>query len=77
LFQRYDQTNLITSCDKDGLLLYELQAVKENKSYDIRLWAEPLNKSRLLSVILTFSKDESALLKKYSQDFFPQLVSCP
>jgi hypothetical protein len=77
MFLEYDQTKLVKSCNKDDLLLYELEAVKENQKYDIRLWAEPLNKSRLLSVLLTFSKDESTLLKKYSQDFFPQLVSCP
>jgi len=77
MFQGYDHTNLSASCDKNGLLLYELEAVKENQEYNIRLWAEPLNKSRMLSVLLTFSKDESTLLKKYSQDFFPQLASCP
>jgi hypothetical protein len=77
LFQGYDETKLVTSCDKDGLLLYELETVEENQKYDIRLWAEPLNKSRLLSVLLTFPKEENALLKKYSQEFFPQLVSCP
>ena len=77
MFLGYDQTNLSASCDKDGLLLYELEAVKESQAYNIRLWAEPLNKSRMLSVLLTFSKDDDTLLKKYSQDFFPQLVSCP
>jgi hypothetical protein len=77
MFQGYDHTNLSASCDKNGLSLYELEAVKENQAYDIRLWAEPLNKSRLLSVLLTFPKEESILQKKYSQEFFPQLTSCP
>jgi hypothetical protein len=77
LFQDYDSATLTASCDKDGLLLYELEAIEENQTYDIRLWAEPLNKSRLLSVLLTFPKEENTLLNKYSQEFFPQLASCP
>ncbi len=77
MFQDYDEARLVISCNKEDLLLYELEAVEEGKEYSIRLWAEPLNKSRLLSVLLTFPKEDSALLKKYSQEFFPQLVSCP
>lgn len=77
MFQGYDESKLVASCNKDELLLYELQAVKENQAYSIRLWAEPLNKSRLLSVLITFPKEESASLNKYSQEFFPQLTSCP
>lgn len=77
MFQGYDEARLVTSCNKDDLLFYELKAVEENQEYNIRVWAEPLNKSRLLSVVITFPKEESALLKKYSQEFFPQLASCP
>ncbi len=77
MFQGYDEARLVTSCNKEDLLLYELEAVEENQTYDIRLWAEPLNRSRLLSVLLTFPKEESTLLNKYSQEFFPQLTSCP
>jgi hypothetical protein len=77
MFEGYDEAKLVASCDKDSLLLYELETVKESQTYNIRLWAEPLNKSRLLSVLLTFPKEESALLDKYSQEFFPQLTSCP
>ena len=77
MFQGYDEARLVTSCNKEELLLYELEAVEENETYDIRLWAEPLNKSRLLSVVITFPKAESSLLDKYSQEFFPQLASCP
>jgi len=77
MFQDYDDARLVTSCNNGDLLLYELEAVEENQTYDIRLWAEPLNKSRLLSVLLTFPKEESDLLNKYGQEFFPQLVSCP
>jgi len=77
MFQDYDEATLVTSCNSGDLLLYELEAVEEDQTYDIRLWADPLNKSRLLSVLLTFPKEESDLLNKYSQEFFPQLVSCP
>lgn len=77
MFQGYDESKLIASCEKDRLLLYELDAVEETQEYSIRLWAEPLNKSRLLSVVITFPKEEGVLLDKYSQEFFPQLTSCP
>ena len=77
MFQDYDEARLVKSCNSGDLLLYELEAVEENQTYDIHLWAEPLNRSRLLSVLLTFPKEESDMLNKYGQEFFPQLVSCP
>ncbi len=77
MFQGYDEFTLAASCEKDKTLLYEVNAVEENQPYNIRLWAEPLNKSRLLSVLITFPVGESDLLEKYSQEFFPEFSSCP
>lgn len=77
MFEGYDEAVLVASCSKDKLLLYEVDAVEEGQPYKIRLWAEPLNKSRLLSVLLTFPIEESDLLLKYGQEFFPDLSSCP
>lgn len=73
----YDQTLIVSSCKKDDLLLYEIDAIEENVRYDIRLWAQALNETRALTVLVVFPKDENALLKTYSQKFFPQLASCP
>ena len=77
MFQGYEESRLVASCGKDKLLLYELEALKDGQIYNIHLWAEPLNKSRLLSVVVTFPQQETALLDQYGQEFFPQLPSCP
>lgn len=77
MFEGYDEATLVSSCGKDRLLLYEVDAVEEGQQYKIRLWAEPLNKSRLLSVLLTFPIEESDLLLKYGEEFFPDLPVCP
>jgi hypothetical protein len=73
----YDQTLISASCSKDDLLLYELEAIEKDVRYDIRLWAQTLNKSRVLTVLIVFPRDQSLLLEKYSQQFFPQLATCP
>lgn len=77
MFVDYDQILIVTSCNKDDLLLYELEVVEENVKYDIRLWAQTLNKSRVLTVLIVFPRDESLLLEKYSRQFFPKLAACP
>jgi hypothetical protein len=76
-FADYDQTLIIKSCEQDALRLYELEAIEEDVRYDIRLWAQTLNKSRVLTVLIVFPHDESLLLEKYSRQFFPQLIACP
>ena len=76
MFQGYDQSRLAASCAKDKLLLYQLEALKDGQTYNIRLWAEPLNKSRMLSVVVTFPAAENALLQQYGQEFFPELPEC-
>ena len=75
-FSNYDSTNISASCKSDDLVLYEVDAVEENANYTIRQWLQPLNKSRLLSVVVVFPKEENVLMEKYSQSLFPALPAC-
>lgn len=75
-FANYDESTITNSCTKDGLMLYELDAVEEELNYKIRMWIQPLSKTRLLSVVLVFPVEESALFEKYSQELFPDLPVC-
>jgi len=75
-FVNYDSTSITTSCASGDITLYELDAIEEGVNYTIREWVQPLNQTRLLTVILVFSKGENALLEKYSQEFFPSLPKC-
>jgi hypothetical protein len=77
MFTEYDQSLLVKSCAKDDFLLYEFEAIEENIKYDIRFWAQTLNKSRVLTMMLVFPRDESNMLEQYGQQFFPELSSCP
>jgi len=77
MFGDYDQSLIVKSCNTEDLRLYELESVEENVKYDIRMWAQTLNESRVLTVVVVFPRDESALLEKYSQTFFPTLTACP
>lgn len=75
-FANYDSINVVASCSDEDVILYELDAVEEGGAYTIHQWLEPLNTTRLLSVVVVFPKEETALLQKYSQSFFPALPAC-
>ena len=77
MFESYDQATLTASCTRDKIMHFEIDAVEEGQDYKIKLWAEPLNKSRLLSVLLTFPAGETDLLTQYSNEFFPDFATCP
>lgn len=75
-FSNYDSTNIIASCKNEDVVLYEIDAVEENANYVIHQWLQPLNTTRLLSVVTVFPKEETVLTEKYSQTLFPSLPSC-
>lgn len=75
-FANYDSTSIVSSCKSGDVNLYELDAVEEGSSYTIRQWLQPLNKTRLLSVVIVFPKEEPVLLEKYSKGLFPKLPAC-
>jgi hypothetical protein len=75
-FANYDSVNVTASCSNEDVTLYELDTVEEGFAYTIHQWLQPMNESRLLSVVVVFPKEETALLEKYSQSFFPALPAC-
>jgi uncharacterized protein YqkB len=75
-FVNYDAAEITASCARDGIMLYELDAVEEGSNYKIHQWIQPLSKTRLLSVIIVFPKEDNVLVDRYSQEFFPTLPSC-
>ena len=75
-FSNYDSTKITASCKSDDLILYDLDAVEENANYTIRQWFQTINKTRLLSVVVVFPKEENILLEKYSETLFPSLPAC-
>ncbi len=75
-FSNYDSTSIVSSCKSEDVILYELDAVEEDVNYTIRQWFQPLNKTRLLSVVIVFPKEEPVLLEKYSKGLFPNLPAC-
>ena len=75
-FSNYDSVDVAASCSNEDVVLYELDAVEEGAAYTIHQWLQPLNTTRLLSVVVVFPKEETALLEKYSQSFFPALPAC-
>ena len=68
--------NIVASCQKDNVILYELDATADDENYTIREWIQTLSKTRLLTAVIVFPKNEPALLEKYSTGLFPTL-SCP
>jgi hypothetical protein len=76
-FSNYDSTNIFASCKNEELVLYEIDAVAEGVNYVIHQWLQPLNQTRLLSVVTVFPKEETVLIEKYSQTLFPTLPTCP
>lgn len=75
-FSNYDSTNIVASCKNEEVILYEVDAVEENANYVIHQWLQPLNGTRLLSVVTVFPQEETALIEKYSQTLFPTLPAC-
>jgi hypothetical protein len=75
-FINYDSAAITSSCANGDLTLYELDALEEGVNYKIRKWVQPLNETRVSTVELVFSKEDNALLEKYSQEFFPSLPKC-
>ena len=75
-FSNYDSINIVTSCKNKDIVLYELDAVEEGSNYTIHQWFQPLNKTRLLSVVIVFPKEETVLTTKYSEQLFPDLPAC-
>lgn len=75
-FSNYDSINIVASCKNEDVILYEIDAVEENANYVIHQWLQPLNTTRLLSVVTVFPKEETVLTGKYSQTLFPSLPSC-
>ena len=76
-FLNYDSADIISSCKKDNTRLYQLDAMEENINYTIHFWAQPLNKTRLISVVVVFPKNESTLIESYDKELFPELPACP
>jgi hypothetical protein len=75
-FFDYDAVEVVASCRNEDVILYRLDAVEEGVAYTIHQWLQPMNTTRLLSVVVVFPKEETALLEKYSQSFFPNLPAC-
>ena len=75
-FGNYDAVDVAASCRNEEVILYELDAMEEGAAYTIHQWLQPINETRLLSVAVVFPKEETALLEKYSQSFFPALSAC-
>jgi hypothetical protein len=75
-FSNYDSTNIVASCKNEDVVLYEIDAVEEDANYVIHQWLQPLNNTRLLSVVTVFPKEESVLIEKYGQTLFPTLPGC-
>lgn len=75
-FSNYDSAEITASCKNGDVLLYELDATEEGVNYVIRQWLQPLNTSRLFSVVLVFPKEEPTLLETYSKSLFPSLPAC-
>jgi hypothetical protein len=75
-FSNYDSTNIVDSCKNEDVVLYEIDAVEENENYVIHQWFQPLNNTRLLSVVTVFPREESVLIEKYGQTLFPSLPDC-
>jgi hypothetical protein len=75
-FSNYDSTNIFASCKNEDVVLYEIDAVEENSNYVIHQWLQPLNQTRLLSVVTVFPREETVLIEKYSQTLFPTLPVC-
>ncbi len=76
-FSNYDAVEVAASCSNEDIILYKLDVVEEGYAYTIHQWLQPMNTTRLLSVVLVFPTEENALLDKYSQSFFPALPACP
>jgi hypothetical protein len=76
-FIDYDAVEVAASCSNAEVTLYKLDAVEEGAEYTIHQWLQTMNTTRLLSVVVVFPKEETALLEKYSQSFFPSLPACP
>ncbi|MCC7117166.1 MAG: hypothetical protein IT310_01470 [Anaerolineales bacterium] len=76
-FSNYQNASVVKSCQQDDLFLYEVSGAADGVEYSIHQWVQTLSKTRVLTVVTVFPKDEAALDEKYSQTLFPKLPACP
>jgi len=77
ILRSFDEYDLLVSCQENNVILYEFEAMRNSRNYDIHMWVKPLEKQHhALAVVLVFLKDDSEIMDKYSHELFPELTSC-
>ena len=77
IFANYDNYEAVTSCETDGLILYEFHTTHEKRDYDAWIWAKPLATPHHAEwSMLVFPVKDRNLMTKYSLTIFPELPAC-
>ena len=77
MLREYDQYESLISCQESDVLLYEFEAMRKSKKYNIKIWVKPLEKRHhAVAVALVFGKDEAEYMNEYSSKLFPELIAC-
>jgi hypothetical protein len=77
MLRSFDQYDLLVSCQENNVILYDFEAMRNSRNYDIHMWVKPLEKRHhALAVVLVFLKDDSEIMDEYSHELFPELTSC-
>ena len=78
LFANYTSFEAVTACKTDqGLRYYEFKAVADGFEYNIKYWAQNDTDHRVIGAMIVFPVESQSVMDEYSDQLFPELVSCP
>ena len=76
VFANYESYSLFNFCEEGNLALYEYALENADETYAARYWVQQSTDTRLLVFMLVFPEDRMFVMNSYSQELFPDLVSC-
>ncbi|MBK6646647.1 MAG: hypothetical protein IPG44_13055 [Anaerolineales bacterium] len=78
IFSNYQGYEYVNEClDDQGLRLYNLIAVDQGVSYNVRYWVLSDTPTRVVSLMVVMPGDADAEMDEIAYALFPQLLFCP
>jgi hypothetical protein len=76
-FKEYTSWERTARCAVGDTLVYEFTLAKDDLSYRMRYWVQPITPTRVLAMHLVFPADRADRLDNYSERFAPLAWECP
>ena len=76
IFSNYTSYEKTAQCTRDGLRLFEFDAVSNDSDYHVLYWVEQVTPTRVAGLMLAFPATEPAQQAEYAGQLFPDLPTC-